>query len=196
MLYAFVSGARSVTNHPRASLPCARAELENPTKRTVFSSYRQIGWSKTALKTPNSASFPRNSRWFQARVPSLTPVPRASAACIHTNSLIHPQRDRVLPLPDSNLTSFSSYPLLLSASHTRSVLPLLSFTGQTVRECVRARGRVCTVLNESYWQRSPKRVQTGDGATRREREREQEEEGTGIEWYSFTLWPKWDDVSC
>lgn len=182
MLCAFVSGARSVTNHPRASLPCARAELENPTKRTVFSSYRQIGWSKTALKSPTAASFPRIRRWFQACVPSLAPVPRASAACIHTNSLIHPQRDRVLPLPDSNLTSFSSYPLLLSASHTRSVLlPPLSFTGQTVRECARA--GVCSVLNESYWQRSPKRVQTGDGATRREREREreQEEEGTGIE---------------
>lgn len=139
MLCAFVSGARSVTNHPRASLPCARAELENPTKRTVFSSYRQIGWSKTALKSPTAASFPRIRRWFQACVPSLAPVPRASAACIHTNSLIHPQRDRVLPLPDSNLTSFSSYPLLLSASHTRSVLlPPLSFTGQTVRECARA----------------------------------------------------------
>lgn len=82
-----VRGALSDKPSARVSLPCARAELENPTKRTVFSSYMQIGWSKTELKTPTAASFLRNRRWFQARVLSLAPVPRASAAaCIHTNS--------------------------------------------------------------------------------------------------------------
>ncbi len=152
-----VSGARSVTNH----LPRARAEQENPTKRTVFSSYRQNGWSKAALN-PDWCFLSSKS----SLVSSLCPVAgsRSSRKCClypHKLSLIHPQRDQVLPLPDSNLTSFSSYPLLVSASHTRSVLPPLSFTGQTVCVCV------CTTLNESYWQRSPDRVQTGDGARER-----------------------------
>ncbi len=141
----------------------ARAEQENPTKRTVFSSYRQNGWSKAALKPRPALPFLKIVAGFKLVSCRWLPFLAQVLLYPHKLSLIHPQQDQVLPLPDSNPTSFSSYPLLVSASYTRSVLPPLSFTGQTVCVCV----CVCATLNESYWQRSPDRVQTGDGARER-----------------------------
>ncbi len=120
---AFVSGAR------------ARAEQENPTKRKVFSSYRQNGWSKAALKPRPALPFLEIVAGFKLVSCRWLPFLAQVLLYPHKLSLIHPQQDQVLPLPDSNPTSFSSYPLLVSASYTRSVLPPLSFTGQTV--CVR-----------------------------------------------------------
>ncbi len=169
---AFVSGTR------------ARAEQENPTKRTVFSSYRQNGWSKAALKPRPALPFLEIVAGFKLVSCRWLPFLAQVLLYPHKLSLIHPQQDQVLPLPDSNPTSFSSYPLLVSASYTRSVLPPLSFTGQTVCVCVCVRRSM---------RATGRGVQT---ECKRETEREREEEGAGIEWYSFTLWPDWDDVSC
>ncbi len=171
---AFVSGAR------------ARAEQENPTKRTVFSSYRQNGWSKAALKPRPALPFLEIVAGFKLVSCRWLPFLAQVLLYPHKLSLIHPQRDQVLPLPDSNPTSFSSYPLLVSASYTRSVLPPLSFTGQTVCVCV------CVCARRSM-RATGRGVQT---ECKRETEREREEEGAGIEWYSFTLWPAEMMVSC